>query len=265
MKKNKIETKKMKRKNSNIVAIIIGAKIADELSVLKISIFWGFVMSSYFSFAADVNQDGGLHQEVRAMIENSQALEKEESSDAREIIESSLNAGDQYKSEVNQMLKVSKEAIKDRKYQGSLDWLVGNDLKEEHSGSDKDYRYIFISTSMPKQALKEIFSKATKEEALIVLRGFKNNSYLETQAYFSNLIRETNTGFVIDPELFDTYKINVVPSFVISKAIECEGRKCSTPLHDKISGNISIDYGFDSLSKDGELVVEAKTRVEMKR
>lgn len=245
MKKHKREQKKMKKINKQITS--------GKICITSLLLAFLFFMFSCLSFAVDAGHVESLNQEVRAIIQNSYDVEKEESSDAKAIIESSANVGKQYKSDVNQMIHVSKEAMKEHQCQSSSNGLVDDDLKVRHTGSDNYYRYIFISTSMPKQALKEIFVSATKENALIILRGFKNNSYLETQQHFSDLMRETQTGFVVDPELFETYQINVVPSFIVSKAIECEGRKCNTPLHDKISGNISIDYAFDILSKEGDL------------
>lgn len=249
--------------NIKIQAEIIRAKLC---SLLKGLVFLGFAVSPYFSFATDTNHQNKVNQEVRVMINNSQAIEAEGSSDTKAIIESSASVGNQYQSEVNEMINVSKEAIKEHQCQDSFDTIGENDSKAEHTGSDDYYRYVFISTSMPKQALKEIFAKATKENALIVLRGFKNNSYLDTQKHFSELIWDTNTGFVVDPELFKIYKINVVPSFVMSQGMECEGQsnsqnqKCITPGHDSISGNISIDYAFETLSKDGDLAEEVKLK-----
>lgn len=257
MKKNKKKQKKMKKVNKNI--------ITKKPSISLLLLAFLFFMFSDLSFAVDEHNEGNLNQEVRAIIQDSHVIDKEGSGDAKRIIESSTNVSDSYKSEVNQMINVSKDAMKEYQCKVSSDIIPENDLKDIHTGSsDGYYRYVFISTSMPKQALREIFGLATKKNALIVLRGFKNNSYLETQKHFSDLIRDTNTGFVVDPELFETYRINVVPSFVISKAIECDvqnqfGKEiCSTPLHDKISGNISIDYAFDSLSKDGELELKSK-------
>lgn len=114
-------------------------------------------------------------------------------------------------------------------------------------------KYVFISSSMPPEALKKLFIDAEKANALLVLRGFKNNSYMETAKFFEEIIKISGNGAVIDPELFKKYKIDEVPSFVISQKTECLTIDCQTPSHDKIAGNISLRYAFDKLREEGSI------------
>lgn len=71
--------------------------------------------------------------------------------------------------------------------------------------------YIFVSFSMPDSALKSYFLESNKIGAVLVMRGLKNNSFLDTKAKTDQLGISIN----IDPELFTKYQITSVPVIVI--------------------------------------------------
>ncbi|XVN41380.1 MAG: type-F conjugative transfer system pilin assembly protein TrbC [Rickettsia endosymbiont of Argas persicus] len=71
--------------------------------------------------------------------------------------------------------------------------------------------YIFVSFSMPDSALKSYYIEAEQEGARLVMRGLKNNSFLETKAKAD----EIGISCDIDPNLFEKYQITSVPIVVI--------------------------------------------------
>ncbi len=71
--------------------------------------------------------------------------------------------------------------------------------------------YIFVSFSMPDEALKSYYAEAQKVGAILVMRGLVNNSFLETKAKVDKMA----ISFNIDPNLFEQYQIKQVPVIII--------------------------------------------------
>lgn len=87
---------------------------------------------------------------------------------------------------------------------------------------------VFVSLSMPKQSLKLLFSQAAKFNAILVMRGLKEGSFIKTAEYLKDL----EIGLRIDPALFKKYKIQKVPTFVWLDKEE--------PI--LLTGNVSLYY-----------------------
>lgn len=110
---------------------------------------------------------------------------------------------------------------------------------------------IFISSSMPRELIKNFDFIARKIGAKLVIRGLINNSFKDTIIY----IKEANDqGMIIDvdPLPFDEFKINLVPSFVMS-----DGEN-----FDKLVGNVSIIYALEQFVENGDLAEKAKVYLE---
>lgn len=92
---------------------------------------------------------------------------------------------------------------------------------------------IFVSLSMPKESLKNLYKEAEEQNLPLIIRGLKNNSFKET----AEAIRELEISVQIDPNLFEEHEIKMVPTFVMLRKNE--------PL--KIKGNISLSYALKKL------------------
>lgn len=120
---------------------------------------------------------------------------------------------------------------------------------------------IFVSLSMPAQSLKQLDVQAKKAGGLLVMRGLVDNSFKETVALLADV--DDGLSAVIDPRLFEMYQIETVPAFVVNPTDNhpCFDSKCnSTPLHDKISGDISLEYALEQLSSQGDVSKEVATQ-----
>ena len=97
---------------------------------------------------------------------------------------------------------------------------------------------------------------------MLVLRGLIDNSFKKTAQFIKSL---SNNGAqaIIDPLSFKRFNINQVPQIVvISDDHNCYMGRCSqTPLHDKISGNISLHYALERISSEGEYSNEVAKRL----
>lgn len=98
-------------------------------------------------------------------------------------------------------------------------------------------RYIFVSFSMPDEALKAYYKEAEGLQATLVIRGLVNNNFLETR----QKALELSINFNIDPELFENYSVKSVP--VIIEDDEFTGIK-------KVSGHIPLAAALE-LFKQG--------------
>ena len=108
--------------------------------------------------------------------------------------------------------------------------------------------YIFISFSMPKETLKALAVEAKKHNAVLVMRGLTQNSFVKTAA----LLQEMGEGVVLGPTLFKEYGIQVVPTFV---------RK-HTKGYLKIAGNVSLAYVLSKFREEEKLREETKPKGE---
>lgn len=93
-------------------------------------------------------------------------------------------------------------------------------------------RYIFVSFSMPDEALKAYYKEAEELQTTLVIRGLVNNNFLETR----QKALELSINFNIDPELFENYSVKSVP--VIIEDDEFTGIK-------KVSGHIPLTEALD--------------------
>jgi type-F conjugative transfer system pilin assembly protein TrbC len=110
---------------------------------------------------------------------------------------------------------------------------------EEGRFPEKDEVIVFISFSMPEASLKELFEKVQKhaKKIRVVIRGLINNDFPAT----IQKMRDLGGVVQIDPVLFKTYDVNVVPTFVRVKEHD------STPSYVKMTGNVSLEYALQKL------------------
>jgi type-F conjugative transfer system pilin assembly protein TrbC len=77
--------------------------------------------------------------------------------------------------------------------------------------------HIFISFSMPKTSIKQWLEQGAKANAQVYLRGFVKDSFKETIIESSEIIDEGSPGFLLDPKMFEKYKIEKVPAVVFEE------------------------------------------------
>lgn len=104
---------------------------------------------------------------------------------------------------------------------------------------------VFVSFSMPKASLIALSKDAEKYDAVLIMRGLKEDSFKETQTAFQALGEDERSGIEINPELFETYKIQQVPVFIKVK---------TTPEGDlqeigRLSGNVSLAFAVQKLGE----------------
>lgn len=112
--------------------------------------------------------------------------------------------------------------------QGCSSSLLRSTSRQSSNTNDKKI-LIFVSFSMPEASLKSLAEEAPKHNAVLVMRGLYEDSFAKT----AQKLKDLNLTIDIHPELFETYKITSVPTF-----IEVENTK---PIQ-RLSGNVSLSF-----------------------
>jgi type-F conjugative transfer system pilin assembly protein TrbC len=137
-----------------------------------------------------------------------------------------------------------------KKY-GNWEWFNELNLQESNIAvATKPYElYIFVSLSMPMLRLIDLLKNAKNYGGMVILRGLKNNSYKETTSYLQEIIKQAGAGLVIEPNLFSKYHITKVPAFVLNDP--------ALKKYDKITGNVTLQYALEEISRSAELKEQA--------
>lgn len=122
---------------------------------------------------------------------------------------------------------------------------------------------IFVSSSMPKNLLKEYAKESIIYEGALIFKGVIDGKITK----FTELIGEilevnSNAVIQIDDESFAAFGVEQVPTIVLSEqnrlADFVYNEESIVPKYDKVTGNIGIRYALELFSKDGEMKIEAE-------
>lgn len=120
-------------------------------------------------------------------------------------------------------------------------------LEDKASGNRYPQLLVFVSFSMPMEALKSLGQQVNKAGGKLVFRGLAGGSFPAT----SKKMQELGVDALIDPTLFESYQIKVCPVFVLSdKPLQTVEEK---PSYDQLSGHVSLHHALDTLSRHGNL------------
>lgn len=125
---------------------------------------------------------------------------------------------------------------------------IANRYRENPIASKEDNLMIFISLSMPKDALIKLSKQAQATNAVLVMRGLEGGlskgNWSRAMAALKP-ISETGVAVIIHPEYFKQYQVKQVPTFVLVSNKQpmdsCDSSKsCNLKL--QASGDVSLDY-----------------------
>ena len=151
-------------------------------------------------------------------------------------------------------LKKAKEVLESTNFKSFLTEIKDHPqiLKQPVSSSSL---YIFVSFSMGEKALINLAQESKHYEATLIMRGFKDNSLRKTVAALYKIILTTGQGVIIDPELFNRFKVTAVPTFVLA----------NSSAHDRLQGHVSCQYALEAFAKEGDLKNEAQALLNQRR
>ena len=118
---------------------------------------------------------------------------------------------------------------------------------------EEDRLLLFVSFSLPDSTLKSFSRELEKYGGIFVLRGIPNNSFPDLFKKVSSLQDQgIYTPFEIDPDLFDEFVSNRVPTLALV------GDKKT----DRVVGNLSIRTSLEKIADAGDNKEPAKKRLE---
>lgn len=112
---------------------------------------------------------------------------------------------------------------------------------------------IFASFSMPRENLDMLVSQADRLGAVIVMRGFKDNSMKSMGRAIADLVGNRNVSVHVHPPAFKQFKIEAVPAFVLSrsensKQVSEEGCAPDSSFV-KVSGDVTVEYALEQFER----------------
>lgn len=136
---------------------------------------------------------------------------------------------------------------------------------KENQGTAPQFM-VFVSTSMPEQALKRIIADTSAAGGVVVFRGFPGNSGKAFIAALSRVVEKDQqfASIGIDPRLFRAFDVTAVPTMVVSSSdfTPCDGLTCKTtpPPFDRIEGNVTVRYALETFTgENGPGALVART------
>jgi len=168
---------------------------------------------------------------------------------------------DKYKENINYLSKQSTDSAKkiinsQREFiehqQKILDETRFNSGSNSNMNSDSRYKtklMVFISFSMPDEAIKELLIESQKYNAGLVIQGLKNDSFDETIKKISSLIEKAGSvgGIQIDPSLFNKYNVKEVPTYILKENTSYDSK------YDSLIGASGLSHAIEIFKKHGEV------------
>lgn len=114
--------------------------------------------------------------------------------------------------------------------------------------------FVFVSLTMPQATLQRLVEQAARAQASVFIRGFTGGSLRMTVAQVQGLIGQRQVAIQIDPQAFDRFAIERVPSFVLvrdgTRPISCASGTCAPPeAFLRTTGDVSLDYALEHMQR----------------
>ena len=120
------------------------------------------------------------------------------------------------------------------------------------AGTGQPDLLIFVSFSMPREALVRTIEQAERAGGTLVFRGLKGDSMKRMGEEVRALIGERNVPVVIHPPAFQQFTIRQVPAVVIAnaKAGSVLEDGCSKPeTFAKVTGDVTLSFALDYIER----------------
>jgi conjugal transfer pilus assembly protein TrbC len=133
-------------------------------------------------------------------------------------------------------------------------------LQGAQSEDDRFNLIVFVSLTMPEEALKKIGEDTRRAGGVIVLRGMKYG--LQPGTWVKSLeamkpLASTGANIQVNPELFQQFSIKAVPTFVVSANPVgdkgCGDGSCAAGIA-SIVGDVSLEYALEKISERRDAV-----------
>lgn len=117
---------------------------------------------------------------------------------------------------------------------------------------------IFVSSSMPKQLLKNYVLEAKNYGGVLVFIGLPGGSIHKLTDLIMEISSEDSSAMQIDDEAFAAFGIISVPTIVLSKSAPIFQGETLAQNNDKVTGSITIKAALELFAKNGDMAIEAR-------
>lgn len=117
---------------------------------------------------------------------------------------------------------------------------------------------IFVSSSMPKQLLKNYALEAKRYGGVLVFVGLPGGSIHKLTDLIMEISSEDSAAMQIDDEAFTAFEVTSVPTIVLASLAPIFEGKTASKKHDKVVGSITIKAALELFAKSGEMAGEAR-------
>lgn len=147
--------------------------------------------------------------------------------------------------------------------------------REPEGESQMSGLLIFVTLAMPRVSLQRLVEQAERSRATLVLRGLKDRSMKDTLAVVAGLIGQRKVAWMIDPESFKRYGVDLAPSFVLvapqsGPVPGCTSGQCAIePAYSKVVGDVSTSFALQTIEREDTMfraqAVAYRQRLERRR
>lgn len=114
---------------------------------------------------------------------------------------------------------------------------------------------IFVTLSMPQASLRQLVDQASRAGAVLVLRGLKDQSMMQTLATVRDLIGDQPLAWLIDPQAFVRFGVRQAPTFVLvvneigpaNAELACGSGRPVPDSFVSVAGDVSLDYALEAI------------------
>lgn len=129
---------------------------------------------------------------------------------------------------------------------------ISGQAKPDESNPGVDLM-VFVSFSMPREALVRAAQQAERAGATLVFRGLKGDSMAKMGEEVGKLIGNMNVSVAIHPPAFEQFSISKVPAVVLARreAADVLENGCALPeTYVKVAGDVTLDYALEYIERN---------------
>jgi conjugal transfer pilus assembly protein TrbC len=142
---------------------------------------------------------------------------------------------------------------------GVLDKLFAQVEQPQFPALPQAQLLVLVSFSMPKEALQNLAHQADKAGAVLVLRGLVEDSLDKTAKAIQAVVGPgADATFQVNPNVFRTYGVQAVPSFVIAKPPAKDNSTCALGTdYVSVRGDVTLEYALRKLGENSGFAATA--------
>tara|TARA_R110000868_G_scaffold189380_2_gene432309 strand:+ start:12777 stop:13388 length:612 start_codon:yes stop_codon:yes gene_type:complete len=148
--------------------------------------------------------------------------------------------------------KAKKVIASEKEFLENQQKLLQDTYQNNNQNSKQKYDtnlLVFISFSMPDEAIKELLIDSQKYNASLVIQGLIDNSFDVTLKKITKLVKKSGNigGIQIDPVLFNKYGIKEVPTYILKESTHYDAK------YDVLSGASGIAHALSIFKEQGDV------------